>query len=185
MIEALERNGWAVNREPLEKRTAAGLTVGRPHLAEAVFNDARNADRVEREQLRTPTDLLVAYLIEGRPAYREREAPTVELAIALIHGAGGVAVWAHPFWDVEAEAEVLSTLERFTAAGLDGVEAFYVTHTQAQTDLLVAAAHGAWPSDHRFVRLPRSKPQTVQPLPCIPDLRPPSEPWATGHLARR
>ena len=32
---------------------------------------------------------------------------------------------------------MLATLERFRAAGLDGVEAFYVTHTEAQTRLLV------------------------------------------------
>ena len=54
--------------------------------------------------------------------------------------AGGVAVWAHPFWDVEADPEVIATLERFKGLGLDGVEAFYVTHTQVQTDLLVERA---------------------------------------------
>ena len=32
---------------------------------------------------------------------------------------------------------MLATLERFVALGLDGVEAFYVTHTQAQTEFLV------------------------------------------------
>ena len=116
MIEALEQNGWAVDQEFLDKRVAAGLTVGRPHLAEAVASDARNAARLEHEQLNNPTEFLVAYLIEGKPAFRDREAPSVSEAIDLIHGAGGVAVWAHPFWDVEAEAEVLATLERFAAA---------------------------------------------------------------------
>ncbi len=140
MIAALEQHGWSVNRESLERRAAAGLTVGRPHLAEAVTGDPRNAARLEQEQLRNPTEFLVAYLIEGKPAFSERQAPSVADAIALIHGAGGVAVWAHPFWDVEAEADVIATLDRFTAAGLDGVEAFYVTHTQAQTEVLVRRA---------------------------------------------
>jgi hypothetical protein len=140
MIEALEQNGWAVNREPLDRRTAASLTVGRPHLAEAVTGDARNAARLEREGLTNPTEFLVAYLIEGKPAFREREAPSVSEAIELIHGAGGLAVWAHPFWDVETAGQVLSTLERFAAIGLDGVEAFYATHTQPQTDVLVQKA---------------------------------------------
>jgi predicted metal-dependent phosphoesterase TrpH len=140
MTDALERNGWTVNREPLAERAAAGLTVGRPHLAEAVTGDPRNAERLEREQLKTPTDFLVAYLIEGKPAFSEREAPSAARAIELIHGAGGVAVWAHPFWDVDADDEVVAVLERFAADGLDGVEAFYVTHTQPQTDLLVRKA---------------------------------------------
>lgn len=140
MTEALEQNGWAVNRELLEDRAAAGLTIGRPHLAEAVTGDPRNGERLRREGLASPTEFLVAYLIEGRPAFREREAPSVAEAIALIHGAGGVAVWAHPFWDVDTDAEVIATLERFVGLGLDGVEAFYVTHTRAQTDLLTRRA---------------------------------------------
>ncbi len=140
MIEALEQNGWAVDQGPLARRAAEGLTIGRPHLAEAVTTDPRNAERLAREELRNPTEFLVAYLIEGKPAFRDREAPTVDTAIQLIHDAGGVAVWAHPFWDLDADLEVLATLERFAGVGLDGVEAFYVTHTPAQTGLLVQKA---------------------------------------------
>jgi 3',5'-nucleoside bisphosphate phosphatase len=139
MIEALTECGWAVDRSLLEARVAAGGTVGRPHLAQAVVAHPDNAARLEQEQLAEPSAFLVAYLIEGRPAYREREAPTVGQAIQLIHGAGGVAVWAHPFWDVSADAEVLAHLDRFVGLGLDGVEAFYVTYTREQTELLVAA----------------------------------------------
>ena len=57
-------------------------------------------------------------------------------AIEAIHDAGGVAVWAHPFWDIEDPDEVLASIERFRAHGIDGVEAFYVTHTPEQTSLL-------------------------------------------------
>lgn len=137
MIEALVECGWAVDESLLASRVASGGTVGRPHLAQAVVAHPDNEARLEREQLTEPSAFLVAYLIEGRPAYREREAPTVEAAITLIHDAGGVAVWAHPFWDVSEDADVLAHLDRFVALGLDGVEAFYVTHTRPQTELLV------------------------------------------------
>jgi predicted metal-dependent phosphoesterase TrpH len=66
--------------------------------------------------------------------------PSVAEAVGLIHDAGGVAVWAHPFWDLADPGEVLATLERFAALGMDGVEAFYVTHTEEQTRLLAARA---------------------------------------------
>jgi predicted metal-dependent phosphoesterase TrpH len=140
MIEALQENGWSLNHGLLNQRALSGKTIGRPHLAEAVTSDPQNAERLHLEGLSNPTDFLVAYLIAGKPAFREREAPSVAAAIALIHNAGGVAVWAHPFWDVDADAEVIATLERFVGLGLDGVEAFYVTHTPAQTDLLVRRA---------------------------------------------
>jgi predicted metal-dependent phosphoesterase TrpH len=57
-------------------------------------------------------------------------------SIETIHEAGGVAVWAHPFWDVEQADAVLEAIDRFRAWGLDGVECFYATHTREQAELL-------------------------------------------------
>ena len=47
-----------------------------------------------------------------------------------------MAIWAHPFWDVSDEQEVLEMIDRFRAVGIDGAEAFYVSHTREQTELL-------------------------------------------------
>ncbi|HTU98207.1 MAG TPA: PHP domain-containing protein [Solirubrobacteraceae bacterium] len=137
MIEALTELGFAVDEEMLAQRSAQGQSIGRPHLARAVVSRPENRERLAAGGLLDPTDFLVEYLIEGRPAFVPRAAPSVPDAIELIHGAGGVAVWAHPFWDIENAEAVIEALERFQEAGLDGVEAFYVTHTEEQTRLLV------------------------------------------------
>ena len=137
MAAALEELGYAIDQPFLDARSAEGKTIGRPHLAQAVTRHPDNAARLQAEGLSEPTRFLVEYLIEGRPAFRERDAPTVPEAIALIHAAGGAAVWAHPFWDIESPDGVLAALDRFVAAGLDGVEAFYPAHDRAQTELLV------------------------------------------------
>jgi predicted metal-dependent phosphoesterase TrpH len=136
MIDALRDLGFEVDEAMLAARTEQGQTIGRPHLAQAVVARPENRARLESAGLLEPTAFLVEYLIEGRPAFVPRSAPTVEQAIELIHGAGGVAVWAHPFWDVDEPVDVLAAVDRFRAAGLDGVEAFYVTHTEEQTRLL-------------------------------------------------
>lgn len=136
MAQALEDLGFALDRTPLEERRAAGLPIGRPHLAQAAFDHPDNAARIAEEGLPDFGKLLEAYLIPGTPAYRARTTPTVAEAIDLVHAAGGVAIWAHPFWDLDVEAEVVEAIERFSAAGLDGVEAFYITHTGAQTALV-------------------------------------------------
>jgi predicted metal-dependent phosphoesterase TrpH len=140
MIAALQELGFTVDEEMLARRAQAGQAIGRPHIAEAVVARPENHERLRAAGLMEPSAFLVEYLIEGRPAFVPRAAPTVEEAIALIHGAGGLAVWAHPFWDIDADPEVLAALERFRQAGLDGVEAFYVTHTAEQTRLLAARA---------------------------------------------
>lgn len=141
MATALQDDcGWALDRSALDQRAAAGLPIGRPHLAQAAFNHPDNTARLAAEHLSTFSDLLVAYLIPGAPAYRRRRTPTVAEAIDAIHAAGGLAVWAHPFWDVERPDDVVATIDRFAQAGIDGVEAFYITHTREQTEIAYRAA---------------------------------------------
>ena len=113
-------------------------SIGRPHLAQAAFDHPANRMRLAREEIVNASQLLEAYLIPGAPAYRRRTMPTVAEAIALVHDAGGVAVWAHPFWDVDARDAVLDTIDRFAALGLDGVEAFYPTHDAEHAALIAA-----------------------------------------------
>jgi len=131
MAEAMAELGWTVR---LPDR--GDKPVGRPHLAQAIFEHPDNAERLREEGLTNPSRLLEAYLIRGRPGYRRRTTPDVAGAIDAIHAAGGVAVWAHPFWDLDADEDVLDAIERFAGLGLDGVEAFYVTHTEHQARLV-------------------------------------------------
>lgn len=140
MIDALFELGWAVDVAALRARRDGGVSVGRPHVAAAAFDHPANAARIADEGLRTATDLLVAYLIPGAPAFRTRTRPTVAEAIATIHDAGGLAVWAHPFWDVDDRPAITATLERFKGLGLDGVEAFYAAFDEDQTRFLYAEA---------------------------------------------
>jgi predicted metal-dependent phosphoesterase TrpH len=152
MAAGLREAGFELDEQQLSTRVAAGRPIGRPHLAEAVLDAPANAQRLQDESIDDVGSLIRGYLIEGRPAFRLRETPTVAQAVEAIHAAGGVAIWAHPFWDISDPAEVLATIDRFRSLPLagagdlstdgaetlaiDGVEAFYVTHTQEQTRLL-------------------------------------------------
>jgi predicted metal-dependent phosphoesterase TrpH len=138
MRDALREVGFDLDEAELEARIAAGKPIGRPHLAGAVLRAPANAQRLQDEQIDDVGSLIRGYLIEGKPAFRLRQTPTVAEAVQAIHDAHGIAVWAHPFWDIADPEEVLATIERFKALGLDGVEAFYITHTRQNTELLVA-----------------------------------------------
>ncbi len=163
MVGRLRTIGLEVADAELEHRRAAGKPIGRPHLARAVLDAPANGERLAAEGIDDVPPLIERYLVPGAAAYVPRTTPSVPEAIAALHAAGGVAVWAHPFWDVADTDEVLGILDRFAAAGIDGVEAFYITHTRAQTLALVEAAgraellttgsadfHG--PSHRRFSR---------------------------------
>jgi predicted metal-dependent phosphoesterase TrpH len=138
MAGALRELGFELDETEIDARVAAGEAIGRPHLAAAVLACPANAPRLKAEKIEDVGPLIKAYLIEGRPAFRIREKPTVAQAIATIHAAGGVAVWAHPFWDISDPSEVLARVDAFNELGIDGVEAFYLTHTREQTELLAA-----------------------------------------------
>lgn len=140
MRDALREVGFELDEAEIEQRIAEGKPIGRPHLAGAVLRAPANAERLENEGIDDVGSLIRGYLIEGRPAFRLRETPTVAEAIESIHDAGGVAIWAHPFWDISDDDEVLDSLARFAALGIDGVEAFYITHDERQTRLLTARA---------------------------------------------
>lgn len=142
MIDGMRTAGFELDSATIQERRSAGLPIGRPHLAEAVLGHAANGVRLADERIATVSDLIRGYLIEGKPGFAGRTKPTATEAIDVIHAAGGVAVWAHPFWDVADPEAVIDTLERYRALGLDGIEVFYVTHDEPQTRLLHdAAAH--------------------------------------------
>jgi predicted metal-dependent phosphoesterase TrpH len=130
MAEALRACGLAID---LPQRAS----IGRPHLAQAAFDHPANRMRLEAEQIVNASQLLEAYLVPGAPAFRSRTTPTIAEAIQVIHEAGGVAVWAHPFWDLPHPDAVLVTIDRFVKLGIDGVEAFYPTHDAVRASLLV------------------------------------------------
>jgi predicted metal-dependent phosphoesterase TrpH len=138
MRDALREVGFDLDEAEIDARIAEGKPIGRPHLAGAVLRAPANAERLQQEGIDDVGSLIRGYLIEGKPAFRLRETPTVAEAIQAIHDAGGVAIWAHPFWDISDPDEVLSSIDRFHALGIDGVEAFYVTHTRENTELIAA-----------------------------------------------
>ena len=166
MADALREAGLE-----LEFPDRGGAPVGRPHLAQAAFEHPANRMRLEEENLVNFSQLLEAYLIPGRPAYRRRTMPTVSEAIGTIHAAGGVAVWAHPFWDVDAGDEVVRLIDGFAARG-PGRRRGVLHHAHRGAD---APGRGplrrARPPHHRLGRLPRPRPSALPRLPRVRPLR--------------
>ena len=170
MADALRELGWEIDESTLDARRAAGKPIGRPHLAQAVFGHPANAARIADEGLEDFSALLVAYLIPGAPAFRRRTFPGVQEAIDTIHAAGGLAIWAHPFWDLDHDDEVLATIDRFAELG-PGRGRGVLRHAHRAPDaarrrpLRRARAH-----HHRIVGLPRPR---APPLPPLPRARAP------------
>jgi len=113
---------------------SGGLVVARPHFAKVLLR---------KGYVTSMQQAFDDYLGKGAKAYVERDRLTPEECIALIHGAGGVAILAHPNnlkRDAEGtEAEIL----RLKALGMDGIEARYNRHSPEENAryLDLAARH--------------------------------------------
>jgi len=105
---------------------AGGGAVGRPHVARALI-----AGGWARDQ----RDAFDRYLATGRPGYVPKERLTMADAIALVHQAGGIAVYAHPGRDGTRER-----LETLRDLGLDGVEVRHPSHNAEDEARLSALA---------------------------------------------
>ena len=103
-------------------KAGAADAIGRPHIAKAAGAGPDLGPFFEE------------YLVPGAKAFVSRKWPSAEEAVRLIHDAGGVAVVAHPYWDVQDPEQVRDLVESLVRdVGLDGIETFYPPHTAEQT----------------------------------------------------
>jgi predicted metal-dependent phosphoesterase TrpH len=122
IIERLNRHGVEVRFEDAVARAGAADSIGRPHIAKAAGAGPDLGPFFEE------------YLVPGAKAFVARRWPTAEEAVRLIHEAGGVAVVAHPYWDVKDPGQVRDLVVSLVQdVGLDGIESFYPPHTREQT----------------------------------------------------
>ncbi len=90
---------------------------GRPHVARAL---------VKAGLCTSLDEAFERFLKKHRPAFVPKAKISAQVAIDLIHGAGGLAVMAHP--GLNRTDEVIPDL---VAAGLDGIECFHTKHSTA------------------------------------------------------
>lgn len=121
MVERLNELGVAITYERV-RQLAAGESVGRPHVAQAM---------VEAGVIATTNDAFTDEWIgnNGR-AYLEKTALSPQDAVDLIRQAGGAAVVAHPIW-IEGQTSPEALLTALAAGGLAGVEVDHPDHDAA------------------------------------------------------
>jgi 3',5'-nucleoside bisphosphate phosphatase len=123
IVEQLNALGVPVRFEDAIAEAGDASSVGRPHIAKAAGVTPDQTGPFFEE-----------YLVPGGKAFVSRRWPTAAEAIDLIHRAGGAAVLAHPFWDLEGPESVGVLVDDLD---LDGVESFYPAHTREQTAFLL------------------------------------------------
>jgi predicted metal-dependent phosphoesterase TrpH len=122
IVQNLQREGFDLTLEDAIREAGAADSIGRPHIARAAGATGDLGPFFEE------------YLVPGAKAFVPRSWPSAEEAVATIREAGGVAVVAHPYWDVKDPAKVEDLIRSLSP---DGIEAYYPSHTKGQTEHLL------------------------------------------------
>jgi predicted metal-dependent phosphoesterase TrpH len=117
MLARLESAGVPITREEVE--AAAKGALGRMHIAVAMRG---------RGYVKTTQGAFDKYLKRGGKAFVPKKMPSCRQAIEWIHGAGGVAIIAHP----GVGATVERILPRLLTLPFDGIEVYHSKHTPGQ-----------------------------------------------------
>ena len=145
IAENLRAAGFAIEWTDVLAQ-ATGAVVARPHLARAVLARAENKEKLGG--IATAHDFIEKYLTDKSPCYVPRAHISSRDAIALIHGAGGVAVWSHPALHFRDDPEGLERfLQELITLGIDGVEVFNPSQTEDDAEFLQGLA-----SKYRLLR---------------------------------
>ncbi|MEW6748471.1 MAG: PHP domain-containing protein [Candidatus Micrarchaeota archaeon] len=116
-VEKLNELGYSITFDEA-KRHARGV-VGRPHIAMALME-------AYPERFASLPEVFDQLLGRGKPAFLGRERGFLLAdAIKLVHGAGGLAIMAHPFHYPYDTKKLLTDFKRL---GGDGVETYYDYH---------------------------------------------------------
>jgi 3',5'-nucleoside bisphosphate phosphatase len=118
IVDNLRGFGFDLTLDDAIREAGGADSIGRPHIAKAAGATGDLGPFFEE------------YLVPGAKAFVPRRWPDAATAIALIREAGGVAVIAHPYWDISEPTEVDDLIR---SLGADGVETFYPTHSEQQT----------------------------------------------------
>ena len=122
ILERLNSLGFPLNWDEVALLAKEDV-VGRPHFAQAM---------IAHGYVKNKDEAFERYLGKGKPAYVERERFTVEASIALIQGAGGVPILAHPYTLNMGRRRLREFLAELASKGVQGIEAYYSEHSHEQ-----------------------------------------------------
>lgn len=114
MVERLQRLRVDISFDEVLDH-AGDAPIGRPHVA---------AVMVQRGFSKNLQNAFDVYLDTGKPAFVSKAPYTVKLAAEMIHGAGGIAVIAHPGKTYHDPRLFLG----LRTSGIDGVEVYHPSH---------------------------------------------------------
>ena len=123
MVARIRSKGYGISMDEVLAE-AGGESVGRPHMASVLLKKGYFQDM---------QSVFNRLLGRSGSCYVLRKYFPVDACIRLIHGAGGLAIWAHPLHAAHGARAALRKIgSRLVSYGLDGLECYYSMFAEQQ-----------------------------------------------------
>ena len=126
MISLLAELGLNISLDEVIAVAGSRELIVRPHIAQILVN---------KGYCQTKNEAFDKYIDNFKPAFVPKPEVSVSEAISVIHGAGGLAVIAHP-----GKLAKASFLDDFIPLGIDGLEVWHPDHYQWEIDNFINIA---------------------------------------------
>lgn len=122
IVSALQKEGFDITMEALAAENPDSV-ITRANIARFLYTHGFISSIQEAFE---------RYIGDGCRCFVGRFKVTPMEAVALIHEAGGIAILAHPLLYHLGSAHLNRLIDDLKAAGLDGIEAIYSSHTAGE-----------------------------------------------------
>ncbi len=130
IINLINAEGFACELADVAQMTTGGV-VGRVHFAHYL---------VKIQAVKGYQEAFDRYLAHGRSCYVRKEALPLEVAVGVIHAAGGKAVIAHPLSLYMSWSKLPEVFAQLKEAGVDGIEVYHSYCKRRQSERLLELA---------------------------------------------
>ena len=131
IIEKLNALGLDITLDEV-KAVAGPDQLGRPHFAKVL---------IQKGYVKNTQEAFDKYLAKGAPAYMDKQRLPLDQAVAMIKGAGGVAVLAHPITlKLNSRDAYRRKITKLKNAGIAGLEAFNSYQSEAENQVFYKIA---------------------------------------------
>ena len=135
VCEVLNQNGWKIDTAKL--LTHSG-TVTKGHIAKTVLRNPENIAKLKRifgGRLPSMGEFIEKVMIKGCSCFvKHDEILTPQEAIDIIHKAHGIAILAHPSFNIIKGESSQKLCSKFKKMGIDGFEAIYIEYDRSHND---------------------------------------------------
>ncbi|HON89184.1 MAG TPA: PHP domain-containing protein [Spirochaetales bacterium] len=132
VLKKFADDGYPVSYDEIKEKYGTRM-IGRPHIAEHL---------VDKGIVKNKQKAFDEFLAKGKPYFIQKNCIDLQLAINLIHDAGGLAFTAHPMSLYVSWPHLKSLLIEWKEMGLDGIEAWHPLARVTDCERLERLARG-------------------------------------------